>query len=100
MAKTKQEIITEIKSYISTRGGEFSSWFVGVTNDATARLLHQHKVDQRKDSWVFRTADSAATAKEIEDYFVKVLGAEGGASTGTETADKVYAYKKSERTIP
>jgi hypothetical protein len=100
VAKTKQEIITEIKTYISTRGGDFSAWYVGVTSDATATLLNGHRVDQKKDNWVFRTADSATTAREIEHYFVKVLGAEGSPTAGTEIADKVYAYKKSERTIP
>ena len=100
MAKNKLEIITDIKTYIAGNGNKFNEWFVGVSTDATASLLTQHKVDQKLDKWVFRTAPIPGIAKEVEYYFVKILGASGSETAADSTADKVYAYKKSDRTTP
>ena len=100
MAKTKQEIITDIKTFITTNGGNFTEWYVGICNDVNNRLAAVHKLNPKLDKWVFRTAPTSAVAKEIEYYFVKILGAEGASAAGSDIDDKVYAYKKSERTEP
>lgn len=100
MAKTKLEIIADLKNYITANGGDFKAWYVGICNDANNRLSTVHKVDPKQDKWVFRTAPSPAIAKELEYYFVKILGAEGASTGGDGGGDKVYAYRKSERTDP
>ncbi len=100
MAKTKPEIIADLKTYITANGGDFKAWFVGVCNDAANRLSTVHKVDPKLDKWVFRTAPSPAIAKELEYYFVKILGAEGAATAAEGGGDKIYAYRMSERTNP
>lgn len=100
MAKTKQEIITDIKTYIAGNGGNFSEWYVGICSDVNKRLSADHKLNPKLDKWVFKTAPTSAIAKEIEYYFVKILGAEGAAEGASDAGDKVYAYKKSERTNP
>jgi hypothetical protein len=100
MVKTKQEIITDIKTYITGNGGDFSEWYVGVCNDVNKRLSAVHKLNPKLDKWVFRTAPTSAIAKEIEYYFVKILGADGASAGSSDLNDKVYAYKKPERTEP
>lgn len=99
MAKNKLEIITDFKTYIAGNGNKFNEWYVGVSKDANASLL-AHKVDPKLDKWVFRTAPIPGIAKEVEYYFVKILGASGSETAADSMADKVYAYKKSDRTTP
>jgi hypothetical protein len=100
VAKTKQEVITDLKSLITSNGGAFGEWYVGLCKNASEQLSKVHHVDAKQDKWIYRTALSPALAREIEYYFVKILGAEGSAGPSDETAQIVYAYKKSERTDP
>ncbi|MBM2841063.1 MAG: hypothetical protein HW412_1591, partial [Bacteroidetes bacterium] len=100
MAKTKLEIIADLKGYISNNGGNFREWYVGVSDDATNKLIARHNVNQQLDKWFFRTSPSPAIAKEVEYYFVKILSAQGSPEGSTETGNMVYAYKKSARTNP
>ena len=100
MAKSKQEIIDDIKGHISKGGGGYRAWYVGISKDASDRLFSGHKVKEEGDWWIYRTASSAKIAREIEDYFVNTLGADGGPGGGAEDAKQVYAYKKAAHTAP
>ena len=100
MAKSKQEIIDDIKSHMQERGGKYSDWYVGISKDARDRLFNGHGVKEKKDVWIYSKASSSQTAREIEDYFVNTLGTDGGAGGGDETSDMVYAYKKARHTNP
>lgn len=99
MAKSKQEIIKDIKDHIGKESGPFLTWYIGISKDARARLT-QHGVPE-KDAWfIYRKAESVTIARDIEEYFVKTLGTDGGSGGGDETADMVYAYKKGPGTKP
>lgn len=100
MSKNKEEIIDDIKRFIGAHGGGYPAWYVGVSADARSRLFTGHNVDEKDDCWIYRTASSSQVAREIEDYFIDVLGTDGASGGGDETTDKVYAYKKSARTNP
>ena len=100
MAKSKQDIISTIKAHISSRGGGYKTWYVGVSSDAVVRLFTDHKVRRKGDKWIYRTAGSSKVAREIEDYFVNSCKTDGGTGGGDETATKVYAYKKAPHTDP
>lgn len=100
MAKSKQEIIDDIKSHIQNRGGEYSDWYVGISKDAKDRLFNNHCVKEKKDVWIYRKASSSEVAREIEGYFVNTLNTSGGTGGGDESSDKVYAYKKARHTNP
>lgn len=100
MAKSKEEIINDIKAHIKKRGSPYSSWYVGISKDARDRLFSGHKVKEKDDYWIYRQAGSTQTAREIEDYFVNTLGTDGGPGGGDEDADMVYAYKKENYTDP
>ena len=82
------------------RGGEYSAWYVGISKDAKDRLFNDHSVREKKDNWIYRSASSSQTAREVEDYFVNTLGTDGGTGGGDETSDMVYAYKKAKHTNP
>ena len=96
MAKSKQEIIADIDSFITKGGGGYRAWYVGISSDAKARLAEHNA----KDAWIFRTASSSQVAREIEDHFVNTLGTDGATGGGDETTNMVYAYKKAPHTDP
>lgn len=95
---TKQQITLEIKAYIDAQHTVYSNWYVGITNDAEKRLFSEHGVDKDKDYWIFRTADSNADARSIEDYFINQLRTDGGSGGGDYSSTKVYAYLKNSHT--
>jgi len=95
----KHKLIAEILDYISEHGKSKNDWFVGASKDARLKLFRDHQVDVRKDKWICGTAVSSDNAKEVHDYFRNILGTDGGIDDD-KTPSMVYAYKKSDRTIP
>lgn len=100
MAKSKQEIINDINAYMQKGGGEYRSWYVGVSKDARDRLFNGHQVKENGDWWIYSQASSSQVAREVEDYYVNRLRTDGGPGGGDNTADYVYAYKKAAHTNP
>jgi len=98
MAKTKQEIISEVKSYMAQCGGSYSDWYVGIATDPRGRLFNDHNVDEKKGAWIYSEAENSSSAREIEDYFVNTLGTDGGTGGGDYSSRYVYAYKKTSYT--
>ena len=96
MAKTEDEIKSEIKSFIDDCGGPYSTWYVGISENPEDRLFNGHKVDKNNDKWIIEEASSSDAARRIEKYFVYTLGTAGGPGGGDEDAIYVYAYKMSE----
>jgi hypothetical protein len=99
MASSKQEIIDKIAAHIADRGGSYSDWYVGITENAKRRLFEEHGVEKEKDKYISRTATSSSLARLVEKYFLD-LGCDGGSGGGDDDADIIYAYKKSSRTDP
>jgi hypothetical protein len=100
MAHSKQQITTDISAHMKKGGGSYSSWYVGISKDPRDRLFSQHKVQEDGDWWIYRQAISGATARDVEEYFINTLKTDGGPGGGDQTADYVYAYKKSSHTDP
>jgi hypothetical protein len=91
MAKTKQEIISDIEKHFN--GIEYRDCYIGITSDIEERLYKDHNVSKDSGHWIYRTANSNNTAREIEEYFIKNR-MDGGGSGGNENTKIVYAYKK------
>lgn len=98
MVKTKQEIISEIKSYMAQCGGRYSDWYVGIATDPRKRLFNDHNVDEQNGAWIYREGENSTSAREVEDYFVNILGTDGGPGGGDYSSWYVYAYKKTSYT--
>ena len=96
----KNEIIEKISEHIKTRGGFPHDWYVGISQNPERRLPVNHKVDMEKDKWIYIPTNSDQEAREIEDYFVKRIGTDGGPGGGDDGAKMVYAYKKAHHTEP
>lgn len=93
MTKTKEQIRSEIKVYIKAYGGVCADWYVGVASDPESRLFDDHGVS-REGFWIYRECENSDVAREIEEYFINVVGTDGGSGGGDNTTKYVYAYKK------
>lgn len=98
MAKTRQEIISEIKSHMAQCGGNYSDWYVGIATDPKNRLFNNHNVDEKNGAWIYREAENSSSARDIENYFVNTLKTGGGTGGGDYSSQYVYAYKKTSYT--
>lgn len=100
MAKTKHQIIADIKAYIGKDSGAYGNWYVGITKDPHSRLFDEHGVKEKGDWWIYREAYSSESARQVEDHFVNKCGADGGVGGGDDDSTFVYAYKKASHTDP
>ena len=92
MTNSKNEIIGDIESHITKRGGGIAAWYVGIAARPRDRLFNDHSVDEENDAWIFRTAVSSSVAREIEQHFLN-KGARGGTGGGGFDSKAVYAYR-------
>ncbi|MCA9668578.1 MAG: hypothetical protein KC503_23460 [Myxococcales bacterium] len=108
---SKQRIRIDFKSFIARLGGGPDQWYVGVSRDARRRMFEEHGVHETRDTWIIRRASSAAEARELERYFVDVLGTAGGPGCCDASTDKclprpggaflmIYAYRRGTHTRP
>ena len=100
MAKTEEQIKTDIKEHIKKRGGTYSGWYVGIAADPKDRLFNDHGVHENGDAWIYREAESTRAARSVEEYFIDTLGTDGGSGGGGPNTKSVYAYKKNSHTDP
>lgn len=98
MAISESELKSQIKEYIEEKGGPYTAWYVGITNDPERRLFGEHGV-HKEGTWVHGEATSNAVARRVEQYFMR-LGCDGAPGGGEEGAKVVYAYKKTASTDP
>ena len=92
MAKDKSAAISEIKSYVSEHGGDYSDWYVGIASKPKDRLFSDHNVSEEKGSWIWMRCTSSDVARAVEKHFL-ALGMQGGSGGGDDDSDFVYAYK-------
>jgi hypothetical protein len=97
---TAAKICQEILSYIRTEKGEYSDWYVGITSNPHIRLFQEHNVKVNNSWWVISKASDVHEARLVEKTFIEVYGTDGGSRGGDEKSVYVYAYKKTETTIP
>ncbi len=98
MAKSYDEIVTDISNHIKKRGGSYAEYYCGITNDAERRLFDEHNVDKEHGVWIYRTANSDDVARKVEQYFL-AKGCEGGSGGGDEDSNVVYCYKITRTTV-
>lgn len=96
---TRAQAYTEIVRHIKNQGGVYHNWYVGIASDAPERLFTQHKVRDRNAWWIFRILQDNVTARNVEDDLMK-LGCDGGGGGGDRLSKQVYAYLKTNKTLP
>lgn len=95
----KEDIINEITKYVNC--GKYSSWYVGITNNAGRRLFNEneHNVDKEHGRWITCPANSKKDAQDIEEYFLG-QGMDGDTGGGNDESTFVYCYMKTSTTNP
>lgn len=81
---------------INFTDGNYSSYYVGITNDLKTRLV-QHNVTIPK-SYICFKMNSKKEAQELEEYCLS-LGMQGDTGGGTDESVYVYIYKITKDTI-
>ena len=101
MVHSVQQIKYEVLAYIKEFGGDFEEWYVGIAGDPLITMSDRHHVDKKKDIWLYKQALTFNACRTVQRYFLERLRTDGVAVTsGEESEDCVYPYKKSERTSP
>lgn len=100
MPLDKQEIIDDIKKYIIKSKGDYPLWYAGVSSDASNSLFKEHKINEKGDRWIYKTAISPQVAREVERHLIIVLRTDGEVGSGEEDAKMVFVYKKAIHTDP
>jgi len=95
---TRQQIIADIDAHIKKQGGQYSSWYVGITADIEERVYGEHKVPREGHWRIHREADSAAISRAVEKAFLDA-GCKGGPGGGDDSAVWVYAYLITANTV-
>lgn len=99
MVRSKEQIKQDIIDFICQEGGAYSDWYVGISEDPERRLFIEHNV-RKENGYIARLAYSSEVARQVEDYFVNIIGTDGETGGGGVDANGVYAYKKRFYTDP
>ncbi len=100
MASTEEEVRKAIERYMARAGGVSANWYVDTTRHPRKALFEEHRVERRGGLWAFKRAPSPQVARDVGDYFIRVVGTDGWTDGAEEGADYVYAYKKTPQTCP
>ncbi|MCH7903982.1 MAG: hypothetical protein IH944_05370 [Armatimonadetes bacterium] len=98
LSTQEQTIAQEIVKYVEARDSRYARWYVGIARDSADRLFNQHDVSENNGWWIRRQAGSAAAARDIEQYLLR-LGFDGGTGGGDHSTTNVYAYYKTGSTV-
>jgi len=91
-------VIKRIESYMNKFEGDYSDWYVGITNDLDEELFEKHKVDE-KGVWISFGADTEEVAGKVQKYFLDKK-TDGIVKDSQIDSRIVYAYKKNSKTTP
>ncbi len=79
-------------------GGDYSEFYVGISNDAERRLFDEHKVNREKGIWIYCPTESDDVARKVEKNFLD-KGCAGGTGGGEDDTTYVYCYKMTSTTV-
>ncbi len=97
MLKSKETIFAELDAYVQSYGGHFTDWYVGVSSQPEAEWTRHH-VNPEVDPCISFTCSNAGVAKDLQDFLVNILRADGVAGSGGYECTHLYAYKKNNHT--
>ena len=94
-----RQVMTEVESYITRNGGGYGGWYAGIATDPRARLFRDHGVDEKNGAWICRDCGTDATARYVEDYFLR-KGCAGDSGGGDSSTKHFYACRMTRTTNP
>ncbi len=98
MAKTADEIITDIEAHLQKSSAKnYSDFYIGITKNKKSRLHDDHNVPEDGHWFITRKAINDEEARKAETHFLD-KGMDGGDGGGDEDSDIVYCYRISNET--
>lgn len=97
MAKTAQEIAAAIYDHLKGKTN-YSSYYVGITNDIERRLFGEHNVPRNSHWRIHNEAINKEHAQAVEEHFL-AKGMKGDTGGGTDDSVYAYCYRVSNETI-
>jgi len=119
---TEDEVVARINAFIEEAGSRaITDWYVGVASDVEQNLFNEHHVDREKDKWICFEVTGAWGARRVERYYqtagfdgrtmdrnrwnrvderYRAAGCDGANDNNERSAVYVYAFLKSEYTVP
>lgn len=94
MPQQESSIVNDIVEYIRKTNTLSTDWYVGIAENAQARLFEEHGVNKDIDYWIYRECATADAARRVEQYFTTNYQTDGGSGGGSDASRFVYAYKK------
>jgi hypothetical protein len=73
MSMKAQEAYDEILAQIQKQGGEFSTWYCGITQNINNRLHGDHKVPEKGHWFIYRKCVSDEAARAVEMLSMSML---------------------------
>ena len=96
---SEEKAYEDILAHIKKQGGDYKSWYAGITSDVKQRLFTEHKVPE-KNAWrIHRQCADDIDSRKVEADLLE-LGCDGGDGGGDSSAVYVYAYLKTSQTTP
>ncbi len=97
MVQEAQQIADDIYNHLAGETN-FSSYYVGITNDIERRLFNEHNVPKSNHWRIHREAVNDKHARAVEKHFID-RGMRGGSGGGDNGSIWVYCYKITNYTI-
>ena len=94
MQQQESSVANDIVHYIRKTNTPLTEWYVGIAEDAEARIFEEHGVNKDVDYWIYRECATADAARRVEQYFTTNYQTDGGSGVGSDASRFVYAYKK------
>lgn len=97
----KDQVITEVEAFKEANGGNYSDYYIGITNDVARRIVEgyltehlnagRYTADAPKRHWDCETRDKAL---EVEAHFHALgMRGKGPGGHGIEESKFVYCFK-------
>ncbi|MEK7588090.1 MAG: hypothetical protein AAB457_04700 [Patescibacteria group bacterium] len=98
MQQQESSVINDIVGYIRRTNTPLTEWYVGIAEDAQARVFEEHGVNKDVDYWIYRECFTVDAARRVEQYVIANYQTDGGSGGGSDASRFVYAYKKERHT--
>ncbi len=96
--RTQERIVREyLVRHINSRGGRFSDWYCGITDDIERRVFGEHNVSRRSTTCRTRRCYRSNNARNVERALLE-KGCAGGDGGGGDRTFYVYIYRITDNT--
>ncbi len=87
------DTLVKFNDILSSYGGTYDQWYVGLTRDPRHSFVDIHKVDFNNIHWILTNKCSPVTMRYAKNILIK-LGCKYNKTLDMRNSDRVYLYRK------